>query len=459
MMGARQSREQAEGRMTARKNAQTGDITPVMPDQFIPVRKSDVLAALVTHGGLRDVHDRDAFAQVCRALASIYHYEYFDLLEKLHNDYFYFSPDLDANRKFDATVLERAYRDLMDSFIALLRGANFVEVSHEEIERSHREHAVVRIKIQAPIDDFRDVRFFRRGRHRETFEIKRWYGLRRRNIDVEVYDDVILLVALKSADAFISKRGRKRLAQRKLRPGCVLIKYFKHIAGADLNALFPNVRVVMSKFDMLVMGLPALLGGVPILFKLASTVTVLFLVAGFYLGVSGAVQENELKGALAALSGLVALGGFMVRQWMKYQRQTLLYQMELTDNVYFRNVNNNAGIFDSLIGAAEQQECKEAFLAYYFILTAPEPPTQEELDANIEAWLKRTFSIAIDFEVDDALRKLDRLGILHRHGDRLSVPPLTDTLARLREVWNSYHRAHDVAKPTASEAKAARASA
>ena len=170
--------------------------------------------------------------------------------------------------------------------------------------------ALVRIKIQAPIEDFREVRIFRRGHHHETFEVKRWYGLRRRNIDVEVYDDVIMLVALKSADAFVTKRGRKRMAQRKLRPGCVLIKYFKHIAGADLNALFPNVRVVMSKFDMLVMGLPALLGGIPILIKLASTVTVLFLVAGFYLGISGAVRESELNGALAALSGLVALGGF-----------------------------------------------------------------------------------------------------------------------------------------------------
>ena len=59
-----------------------------------------------------------------------------------------------------------------------------------------------------------------------------------------------------------------------------------------------------------------------------------------------------------------------MRQWLKYQRQSLMYQKELTDNIYFRNVNNNAGIFDSIIGAAEEQECKEAFLAYYFLSAA-----------------------------------------------------------------------------------------
>ena len=53
--------------------------------------------------------------------------------------------------------------------------------------------------------------------------------------------------------------------------------------------------------------------------------------------------------------------------------------MELTDNIYHRNINNNSGIFDYLIGAAEEQECKEAFLAYHFLRIAPAPPTADEL--------------------------------------------------------------------------------
>ena len=138
-----------------------------------------------------------------------------------------------------------------------------------------------------------------------------------------------------------------------------------------------------------------------------------------------------MTGALAAMSGLVALGGFIMRQWMKYQRQSLMYQKQLTDNIYFRNVNNNAGIFDYIIGAAEEQECKEAFLAYYFLQHGDEPLTQAELDRRIEAWLKEAFDLDIDFEVDDALGKLDRLGLLRRDGERLAVPPPEEALARL----------------------------
>jgi hypothetical protein len=115
-----------------------------------------------------------------------------------------------------------------------------------------------------------------------------------------------------------------------------------------------------------------------------------------------------------------------------------MHQKELADNVYYRNINNNAGIFDYIIGAAEEQECKEAFLAYYFLGTAPSAPTQHELDQRIESWLKETFAVDIDFEVGDALRKLDRLGLLRRDGARLSVPPPDEALARLDFHWDNY---------------------
>jgi hypothetical protein len=193
----------------------------------------------------------------------------------------------------------------------------------------------------------------------------------------------------------------------------------------------------MGLRDQLMLGVPALVGGIPILLKLASTLTVLFLVAGFYLGVSSAVKDDEMAGALAAVSGLVALGGFVVTQWVRFQRQSLIHQKILSDNVYYRNVNNNAGIFDYIIGEAEEQECKEAFLAYNFLL-AEGAPTEDSLDRRIEQWLKKTFDTDIDFECDDALAKLDKLALLRRDGDRLSVAPLDEALVRLDRIWDNF---------------------
>ena len=407
-------------------------------DQFIPVRKTDILDALVEHGHLASEEEGEQFRQVCRLLAAIYHYEYFAQLERLRDDYYYFNPEFDPHDRFGDATFERAYADLLESFTEVLKGANFAEMPHEEIERAHRERPTTRVEVKAPLDDFREVRFFRRGHHIEHVETSEWYGFRKRTHETTVYDDVVLLVAMKAEAGIASKRERKRLIRRRMRPGSVLIKYFRNIARPDLHALFPDVRVVMSTFDKLFLSGPALLGGIPILLKLATTVTVLFVVAGFYLGFASAVQDDEMKGALAALSGLAALIGFVMRQWLRYQRQSLKYQKELTDNIYFRNVNNNAGIFDYIIGAAEDQECKEAFLAYYFLRTMASPPTQAELDTRIEHWLKEAFGVDVDFEVDDALAKLDRLGLLIHDSERLSVPPPPQALAKLDALWDNY---------------------
>jgi hypothetical protein len=409
-------------------------------DHFIAVRKTDILDALIDHGQLADEAQRDGFRQVCRLLAAIYHYEYFGELERLRDDYFYFNPELEPHARFDQVARERAYADLVASFTAVLADANFVELSHAEIEAAHRRRSAMRVEIEAPLDDYREVRFFRRGHHQETLTLAGWLGLRKRSAQVLVYDDVVLLVAMKPPADIVSRRARQRLARRQIRPGSVLIKYFRNIAADDLNALFPNVRVVLSWRDKLLLSGPALFGGVPILLKLASTITVLFLVVGFYFGLSADVKAEETAGALAAVSGLVALGGFIMRQWLRYQKQSLQYQKELTENVYFRNINNNAGIFDAVIGAAEDQECKEAFLAYYFLATAAGAPRQVELGDRIESWLDQAFGIDVAFRIDEALAKLDRLGLLRRNGNALSVLPPEAALPRLDGVWAGFFR-------------------
>ena len=411
-------------------------------DHFIPARKIDVLNAVIADGALGSEPEREQFRQLCKLLGAIYHYQYFDQLERLRNDYFYFSPDTDGHARFDSATVERAYGDLIEALTKVLHGANFIEVQHEEIERAHREHGIVRVNIRAPLEDYREVRFFRRGHHNETVEVAKWFGFGKRSVEFGVYDDIVLLVTMKTADT-----GKKRGRKPKVRPGAVLLKYFRDIASADLNALFPDVKVVMGFRDRLMLGVPALIGGVPILLKLASTLTVLFLVASFYLGLSNAVRDEEMAGALAAVSGLVALGGFMVTQWVRFQRQSLLHQKILSDNVYYRNVNNNAGIFDYIIGEAEEQECKEAFLAYYFLLKDG-APTEDALDQRIEVWLKKTFGADVDFECDDALVKLERLGLLKRDGDKLSVQPLGEALIRLDRIWDNFF-------PFDSERKAA----
>ncbi len=414
---------------------------PEQPDRVIPLRKSDLIDGLLADG-LLDEAGQASFRQLARLLGAIFHYRYFEELDRLREAYFHFDPEIDPRACGPAKNLEAAYRSLSEELVRVLTEANFVEIAHDEIARAFAERALVRVKIKVPVEDYRDVRMFRRGHHTETIEIPVWFGLRRRPLEVVVYDDVVLMVATRP-EAKTPDEPRKALASarrsgQKVRGGAVLFKYFRHIARADLKALFPNARVVMSLSDHLTLGVSAVVGGVPIMVKLASTMTVLFLVAGFYLGVSGTIRDKDMEQALAALSGLFALGAFMLRQWGNFHRQSLIHQKQLTDNIYYRNVNNNSGIFAYIIGEAEDQDWKEALLAYYCLLTAQAPLTRETLQARVEEFLARVFGVSVDFEIDDALTRLKHLDLVAITDGRLSVPPLADALARLAKEWKDF---------------------
>jgi hypothetical protein len=408
-------------------------------DQFIPVRKEDLFSALIKQGDLADPGERELFWRFARTLRTICHYEYSETLDRLRDDYYYFSPEVAGHAAADRAKSDCAYDDLIRSLDEVLKDANFEELPHEDVADAHRKRTVP-VAVKAEHDDFREVRFYKRGRHVERFEVAEWFGWRRRQVEIEVFDDIVLVVAMKSQAEIGSRRELRNLKRRKIIPGSVLLKYFRNIACGDLYALFPNARVVMTNFDKAFLGVPAIAGGIPILIKLYATISVLFVVAGIYFGGSGSVADADMKAALAALMGIVALGGFAVRQWLKYQHQTLKYHMELTENIYFRNVNNNAGIFDYLIATAEDQETKEAAIAYHFIRKAEAAPTATEIARRVETWLADNFAVNVDFKIADALETLNRFGLVRHEGEQLFVPPLEPAIAQLHQVWDNFFK-------------------
>lgn len=405
----------------------------VRPEQFIPVRKRDIVDGLLAEPKLAPSAARDEFRQFCRLIGSVFHYEYFEELERLKEAYHHFNPHHSGNP--DAAT-EAAYADFVATLRRVLMRANFTEVTEEELARAAREQALVQVEVRAVTDDYRDVLFFRRGRHRERVERRGWMGLRVRYIEIDVYDDVVMVATLRpEAPAAAKRLGRPR-PRRRHRPGSMLIKCFRDIPSADLNTLLPDVKVIMGQRDKWMIGVPALVGGIPLLLKLGPTLAVLAILIGLRLGSGGEVGGDRLEQALIVTSGLLALGGFVMHQWVKYQHQALRYQHEINGNLYFRNVSNNAGMFDAIIGAAEEQDFKEAALAYFFLLG--EPAGRDELDRKIETWLMTRFGVDIDFELDDGLLKLERLGLVGGTGDGLSVPPLAEALRRLDQQWDGF---------------------
>lgn len=406
--------------------------TPPPRDGYIAVRKAELAEALAAAG---PPGDAQAMADVMRLLGALLHYEAHAELEGLKALYDPLDPDAPPSRR-DVSV--RAFEAFEAELNEALARANFTEVDPDTVQSRDATKRLTGLSIKPSAAGTRRVRFFARGARHETIELRRWFGLKRETLDVQTMNDVVVLVGFKAEDEAAAREDRKALKRmrRGVRQGAALVKHFRSVAGPELVTLHPGAKPSMRARDQAMLAGPAVVAGVPVLLNLWPALTVIFAVLAAYFGAQGVIEENELKRALAAVSGLVAVGAFVMRQRLKYEAQTLRYQKQLADTVYFRNIANNAGVLDLLIGAGEEQDTKEAFLAYSVLRREGRPLAKAELDNFCETFLRETFALEIDFEIHDALGKLERLGLVTHEGETYSATAPDEALAKLDAAWD-----------------------
>ncbi|MEM1345502.1 MAG: TMEM143 family protein [Pseudomonadota bacterium] len=397
-------------------------------ERYLGVAKRALIDAVLDDDAW-DGPTRDALARIAHRLALLFHVEFHAAREGLRDDYVVLNPDQPGEAPL--ATLPANQSAFLDRLDRVLMAANFSRLTPTEIAPERDERGRVRARVRVPQDAFTDVRFYGRGRRQRSLEIREWFGLKREQVPAVVWDFVVFTAALDP------KAPPRALRDTRLRAGGLYLKLFRDIPRADLETLYPNARVVMGMTDTLLIGVPAVVGGVPLLINLLPALSVLLVVVGAYLGVAGTVEDDAMKQAVAALSGLGALGGFLARQWIKYERQRLKHQKQVSDNAYYNTLNNNAGLFDWLIGASEDSEVKEAFLAYALLLRAGGASDMAALDEAVEAWLKERFALDVDFEEDDALAKLERLGLIERSHEGLRAVAPETALARLERAWEA----------------------
>lgn len=398
-------------------------------DGFIAARKTQLAEAIVA-----DTGGGDAARETLRLLGALLHHEAHERLEGLRALYDPLDPDAPPSTR-DVSIT--AFETFEAALIAALTHANYSEIDPTSVQTQRATKQLTGLAIKPSMGGIRRIRYFARGARSEELEHRTWFGFRKEKVQAEVMNDVVVLVGFK-ADAEVGRADERVFAQmrRGMRPGAALVKHFRNVATPELVTLHPGAKPSMRPRDQVFLAAPAVATGVPVLLNLWPALTVLFAVLAGYFGAQGAIQDDDLKRALAAISGLVAVGAFVMRQRLKYEAQTLRYQKQLADTVYFRNLANNAGVLDLLVGAGEDQDAKEAFLAYCVLRQAGRPMVKAEIDNAAESYLKDRFGLDVDFEINDALAKIERLGLVERDGEAYTAIEPADALIKLDTAWD-----------------------
>ena len=81
---------------------------------------------------------------------------------------------------------------------------------------------------------------------------------------------------------------------------------------------------------------------------------------GFWLGISSQPVELNKATLVVLFAGIAALGGYLFKQFNKFKNRKLRFMQTLTQNLYFKNLDNNAGVFHRIVNDAEEEEGKES---------------------------------------------------------------------------------------------------
>jgi hypothetical protein len=400
--------------------------------RFIPFRKHDIVEMCLQDSTLAG--QEDDFRQLYYMLSSIFHFEFHQVVESLKDCYAPVDPDADTLAFDNSETLSEL--DFVELLGGLLEKANYEQVSNDALNQALIEASMFKIRLHVDFDDFSEVLLFCRGVSQREETLTSAFGLIKRKIRFTNYDRVVLYIRFR--DDFSSSKAHMPVCK----PGATMLKLFQNVPRADLEMLFPNTAVRMRLMDKLLIGVPALIsGGIVLTTKLGASLVLLGSLFGFWLGLSSEPAELNQATLMVLLAGIAALGGYLWKQFNNFKNRKIRFMQALTQNLYFKNLDNNAGVFHRLADDAEEEECKEAVLAYYFLLSNGTAMSRSELDDAIERWLFEKGQCKVDFEIEDALNKLRVLQLVTEADDRFSAVSIQEGIRLLDTRWDDYFTA------------------
>lgn len=387
-------------------------------DHYIPIGRQDLVRAI-----LGDAHfsaeDEFEFRRLAKSLGAAFHQQFHDVLCELSEAYTDFDPDsiiVDLQSDEEATSAQKK-EIFFKHWSELIEKANYQKLTRVDIEKALSAAKMFGIRLSINFDAFQHLSVYVRGRTTDQWRVRKWYRwFREEKVEVPIYRRLILVFQY-AKDSGPTNTGMMDTAGEQ-----VHLKIFKNIPTTDIDILLPESRVRLTLFDRGKILLPTVSGVFLTAYKIIKT----SLLASVFTGIYG------LFAFIVLVGGTV---GYGVKSFFGYLRTKDKYQLHLTRHLYYQNLGNNKGVLFRMIHDAEEQEFREAIIAYYLLWREAGETgwSKSQLDQRAEAWLLGIAGLTVNFEDDDALRKLDRLGLAKQKEGCWSAISIEEANSRLSE--------------------------
>jgi hypothetical protein len=352
-----------------------------------------------------------------------------------------FSPDSDLLSTRTYTPQERTTlrKRLVAQISEFLEQGNFTRVEPTEVHVILTKDSHYGLDLQVDLKAFEEILIYYRGAttitQRRRDPMKGYLGWK--EVKIPVFQRLFLLFKLKPVEDRVRELMEERKIERKeaekivrrlrgmlpvaISSDLVYLKLFKNMPRSDVEMIFPNTKVRFRMFDKIKFGVTA--------------------GSGLGMGVVGTAGKIALltTSPLAFAGAVLGLGGVAARQASNFIAQRNRYMVVMAQNLYFHAMADNRGVMTLLADRASEEDVKEEMLLYSVLAKAPANIRDlSDLDRAIEAYLKTTFGIDVDFDVQDALRRLEQDGIVTQLADgTLQTLPPQEAALRIDKLWDA----------------------
>ncbi|KAI5414321.1 uncharacterized protein LOC127087673 isoform X3 [Lathyrus oleraceus] len=204
------------------------------------------------------------------------------------------------------------------------------------------------------------------------------------------------------------------------------LKIYERIPFPDLAVVFPHKKLSFRIIDTVRLDIATILG------LLAYFINYKF--------------ENVLSSPSAVLLDVVAVSALIIygsRVALGYKQTWDRYQLLVNKTLYEKTLASGFGSVHFLLDASEQQQYKEAILAYAVLLKADkgQVTSRQSVGEECERFMYEVFKVKVEMPIDKALNTLLRLSLATetcidgKHG--LLAVPCPQAYEALKERWNS----------------------
>jgi hypothetical protein len=370
-------------------------------DRYVPIHFKELRESVA-----EDLfpQDREALLRVAWLLENRIEFEMGEVEETLKDAYMPFCPDDPCVTRIQRTpeILDLHHRRFWEEMERMFERANFEKIDREMFKAAVKAGTTKGLRVDVDLDQYRDFALYYRGLGEADIEqrgVKTKF--RKRMTTVPIYRRAVIITGMKDEPH-------------------IHIRLYKEIPVRDIESLLPGTKLRMRVLDKV---------------KLTGTGGAA-VYSGFRIALQGAILVGKTFLLPLVFVAMLIYIGRTVLHFFKIRDQ---YQKNLIKDLFFQSLDSNLGAINRLVDTTEEEECKEAFLAYAFAAAEGRPVEPKVLKERIQAYLKKGWNVEVTFDLDDAIRKIETLQLGSLRDGRLSVRPFPEALEVLDRAWDDIY--------------------